>query len=97
VRECKGYWVEVGLLLLVVLGQWRGWRWDVGLVDKWLEAIVEQAVKTEEKKRALALDRDVEQGIGQDEKKVVVEQVVGGDMEKTALLIDVEEKGDGKI
>lgn len=33
-NECKGSWVEVSLLVIVVLGQWRGWRWDMGLVEK---------------------------------------------------------------
>ena len=96
VRECKGSWVEVGLLVLVVLGQWRGWRWDVGLVDKWVEAIVAQAVKAEEAKRLMAMDRDVEQGTVGDE-NVVVEEVVGGDMEKVPLLADVEEKSNQNV
>ncbi|KAE9369087.1 hypothetical protein N431DRAFT_427342 [Stipitochalara longipes BDJ] len=92
-RECKGSWVEVGLLLIVVVGQWRGWRWDVGVVDNWVEGIVLQAVKAEEAKKLAAAGRDIERGVVQDEKReVVVEEVVGGDMEKTPLLVEVEEK-----
>jgi hypothetical protein len=92
--ECKGSWVEVGLLVLVVLGQWRGWRWDMGLVDKWVEGIVAQNVKTEEAKRQKAIGGDVERGIvDSDLEGKVNEMVVDGNMEKTALLVDVEEKG----
>lgn len=92
-NECKGSWVEVGLLVLVCLGQWRGWRWDMGLVDKWVEGIVVQATKTEEAKRMRAMGGDVEQGVVQEEKQeAVVEDVVGVDMEKQALLVDIEER-----
>ncbi|KAN0101416.1 hypothetical protein V8E51_011926 [Hyaloscypha variabilis] len=92
VRECKGSWVEVGLLVIVVVGQWRGWRWDVGLVDRWVEGIVVGAVRADEAKKAKAAENDIESGVVQEEKEGVVEEIVGGDMEKTALLVDIEEK-----
>jgi hypothetical protein len=91
--ECKGSWVEVGLLVIVVLGQWRGWRWDMGLADKWVEGIVAQGRKTEEAKRLKAMGGDVEKGVVVDEKKEVVveDEVVGADIEKTTLLVEVED------
>ena len=92
VRECKGSWVEVGLLVIVVVGQWRGWRWDVGMVDKWVEGIVAGAVRADEAKKAKAAENDIESAVVQEEKEGVVEEIVGGDMEKTALLVDIEEK-----
>lgn len=94
-NECKGSWVEVGLLVLVVLGQWRGWRWDMGLVDKWVEGIVAQNINAEEAKKQKAMGADVERGlVDSDVKKVVAkEDFVGSDMEKTALLADVEVNG----
>jgi hypothetical protein len=94
-NECKGSWVEVGLLVLVVLGQWRGWRWDMGLVDKWVEGIVAQNINAEEAKRQKAMGADVERGLVDSDVKEVVakEEFVGSDMEKTALLADVEVNG----
>jgi hypothetical protein len=91
--ECRGSWVEVALLVVVVLGQWRGWRWDAGLVDKWVEGLVCQGKMAEEAKRLKAVERDVERGVVVEERKeIVVEEVVSGDMEKTALLVEIEEK-----
>lgn len=89
VRECRGSWVEVGLLVIVVLGQWRGWMWDVGLIDKFVEGIVEQGRKEEEAKRLKALGNDVEKGIAVDEKMQTMaeEEVVIADVEKAALLV----------
>jgi hypothetical protein len=68
VSECKGSWVEVGLLVVVVLGQWGGWWWDVGLIDKFVEGIVEQGRKAEEAKRLKTLGNDVEKGTAADKK-----------------------------
>jgi hypothetical protein len=95
-NECRGDWVEAGLLVLVCLGQWRGWRWDFGVVERWVEAVVKQAKVQEGEKRRKAASADVERGDVAnkvDEKKglVVEEEVVGGDMEKTGLLVEVEE------
>lgn len=91
--ECKGTWVELSLLVVVVLGQLFGWRWDFGLVDKWVEGLVQQGIKAAEAKRLKALDvaRDVEQ-VGEGKKEVVVEEMVGGDIEKKPLLVKCEEK-----
>jgi len=55
VRECKGSWVEVALLVIVVLGQWRGWRWIWGLLISGFEGIVAQGVKAEEAKKLKAM------------------------------------------
>jgi hypothetical protein len=71
-NECRGSWVEVGLLVLVVLGQWRGWRWDMGLVDKWVEGIVARNIKAEEAKRQKAMGADVERGLVDSDVKEVV-------------------------
>ncbi len=89
VRECKGSWVEVGLLIIVVLGQWRGWKWDVGLVDQFVEGIVEQGRKEEEAKGLKALGNDVEKGIAVDENMQTMAevQVVVADVENGALLV----------
>lgn len=85
------------MLVLVVVGQWRGWRWDFGLVEKWVEGTVKQAKAQDEEKRRKTLGGDVERGVvgaKVDEKKQLVVEgtVVGGDMEKTALLVEIEEK-----
>ena len=78
VSECKGSWVEVGLLVVVVLGQWGGWRWDVGLIDKFVEGIVEEAGKVEEAKRLKTLGNDVEKGtaVGEKMQTMAEEEVV---------------------
>lgn len=105
---CKGSWVEVGLLVIVVLGQWRGWKWDVGLIDKFVEGIVEQGRKEGEAKRLKALGNDAEKGIAVDEKMQTMseEEVVVADVEKAALLVrtalqerieDVEKKDVEKV
>jgi hypothetical protein len=98
-NECRSDWVETGLLVLVVVGQWRGWRWDFGLVEKWVEETVNQAKAQDEEKRRKILGEDVESGVDDkvDEKKELVGgEEVGGDMEKTGLLVEVEEKAGGK-
>ena len=87
------------MLVLVVVGQWRGWRWDFGLVEKWVEETVNQAKAQDEEKRRKILGEDIESGVDDkvDEKKELVGgEEVGGDMEKTGLLVEVEEKAAGK-
>lgn len=95
-NDCRGSWVEAGLLAVVVVGQWMDWRWDAGLLDKWVERVVAQANKQEEEERRKKGEGgDVEKGVvNEDEKKGLVaeEAVVGGDMEKKVLLVDVEEQ-----
>lgn len=45
-RECKGKWVEWALVLVVVLCQIGGWKWDNGYVDRWIDTlIIEEAEK----------------------------------------------------
>lgn len=102
VRECKGSWVEVGLLVVVVLGQWRGWRWDVGLIGKFVEAIVEHGRKEEEAKRLKALENDVEKRIAVNEKMQTMAEaeVAVADVDKAALqerIEDVERKEVEKV
>lgn len=41
-NECKGKWVEEALIVVVVVCQLRGWKWDNGLIDKWIEGLVKQ-------------------------------------------------------
>ena len=67
----------------------------MGLVDKWGEGIVAQNIKAEEAKRQKAMGADIERGLVDGDVKEVMaeEEVVGGDMEKTALLVDVEVNG----
>jgi len=60
----------------------EGWRWDMGVVDKWVEALLHRC-EGGRGEEAEGYGRDVEQGVVQGETKEVV--VVGGDMEKTAL------------
>jgi hypothetical protein len=94
-NDCRGSWVEAGLLVVVVVGQWMGWRWDAGLVDKWVQLVVTQARKQEEEKRKKAEGSDVEKAlISKNDKKGLVaeKEVVGGDMEKTGLLVGIGEK-----
>ena len=40
--EYGGSWVEEISLLAVIGCTWRGWRWDGGLVDKWIEGLVKE-------------------------------------------------------
>ena len=90
--ECKGAWVQVFLIGGVVLGELIGVKWDFGVVDIWVEAIVKGAKAQAEKKRVEALGSDIEKG-DVDEKVVIdEEEVVGGDMEKTPLLVEVKQK-----
>jgi hypothetical protein len=93
-KACRGSWVQVALLGIVVVGQVMGWRWDAGFVDGWVEGIVEWETKLEEEKKAKAEGMDVEKAIvdADTEELVDEKEVVGGDIEESGLLIVVEEK-----
>ncbi len=56
-------WLEVGLLVLVVVCQWRGWRWEGGIVDGWIEHVATYAFEEESKMVAQKEEDDMEKGV----------------------------------
>ncbi len=85
--ECKGVWVELGLTLVVLVCHASGWNWDGGLARKWVEGLVKQGMKQEDDR---SVDR-MEEGTVNEKKGLVFEEIVG-DMEKQALVIEIEEE-----
>lgn len=62
-RECGSEWLEVGLILVVVLCQWRGWQWDGGYLDKWVEQLVVKSWEEEQGKKAQKEGDNMEKGV----------------------------------
>lgn len=46
-NECIGSWAEALLVLVVVIGELRGARWDAGYVQKWVDALAEESIRKE--------------------------------------------------
>jgi hypothetical protein len=85
-NECKGYWVEEGLVVLVVICQMRGWRWDNGLIDKWIEGLVKQEKIAAEKAKNNEENR-MEKG-EMTENEVVVENQTAEEEKKELMARD---------
>lgn len=39
---CKAEWAEIALTSLVVLDEVRGWKWEGGWLDLWIEGLAKQ-------------------------------------------------------
>lgn len=68
------------MLLVVIICSWKGWRWDGGVLDKWIESLVQA-------------EKDSSSGEGEridNEEKGVAAEVVGG--EESVLLLTDEKK-----
>lgn len=78
-EKCRGPWVEAAATLLVMLLEVGNVKWDGGYMDMWVEGLVKQGQKAENK----AVE-DMEEGIKSEkeglmsgnEKTVVVEEKV---------------------
>jgi hypothetical protein len=46
-KECTSSWVEAALMVGVVVGEWMGWKWDAGYVQKWVKNVAEESIKKE--------------------------------------------------
>jgi hypothetical protein len=87
--ECHAAWIEGVLLLIVIVGQIRGWKWDAGYVDMWVEGLVKAGLQQQEAKRMKEEDRRMEEGIVEVvEASTEAESVLD---EKVALLVDVDD------
>lgn len=62
--ECAPKWLEMALAVTVVVCQCRGWRWEGGYFDMWVDAMAKQDRKEQQKKAEVAAARamDVEKG-----------------------------------
>lgn len=40
--ECKGKWIKLVLVVVVVGMQARGWKWDNGYVDRWIAHVIKE-------------------------------------------------------
>jgi hypothetical protein len=70
IDECKGGYFEAALLVGVVVAEWRGWKWEGGLVDTWCVKISEAKRKTDAAKVAAKEVDGMEKGGVVDEKVV---------------------------
>jgi hypothetical protein len=100
-EECRGKWVEEVLILLVVVAHIKGWKWDFGVGDKWVDSVIEQEEKKIEEARGKDAVQAMEKGEvivgvdGGDEEKrelMVRDEIMSGGEEKEDLLIETEEK-----
>jgi len=101
-KECKGLWVEEALIVLVVIAQLRGWKWDNGLVDRWIQGVITQEKLAAERAKTKDSVERMEKG-EEIETAVVVEDaekrelmardgiVVADVEEKEAVLVEIDE------
>jgi hypothetical protein len=43
--ECTGSWAEAALMVGIVVGEWMGWKWDAGYIQKWVDNVAEESIK----------------------------------------------------
>ena len=67
-NDCTGSWVEAVLMATVVVGESLGWNWDLGYVQKWVDAVAEEAMKKKKEKKSEAEREIMEKGELVDEK-----------------------------
>jgi hypothetical protein len=87
--ECHAAWIEEVLLLVVIVGQIRGWKWDAGYMDMWVEGLVKAGLQQQEAKRMKEEGRRMEEGTLEVEETST--EAESGQDEKVALLVDVED------
>jgi hypothetical protein len=87
--ECHAAWIEEALLLIVIVGQIRGWKWDVGYVDMWVDGLVKAGLQQQEAKRMKEEERRMEEGTSEVDRPTTEAQSDQG--EKVALLVYVED------
>jgi hypothetical protein len=87
--ECHAAWIEEVLLLIVIVGQIRGWKWDAGYVDLWVEGLVKAGLQQQEAKRMKEDERRMEEGTLEVEE--ATNEAESGQDEKVALLVDVDD------
>lgn len=100
--ECKGKWVEEGLILLVVIAHLRGWKWDAGFGDKWVESVVEQERKKIEDAKGndevQVMEKgevfvDEEDGVDEEKRELMVRDgIMSGSEEQEELLMETEDE-----
>jgi hypothetical protein len=86
--ECHAAWIEEVLLLIVIVGQIRGWKWDAGYVDMWVEGLVKAGLQQQEAKRMKEEERKMEEGTLDVEE--ATPEAESDQHEKVALLVDVD-------
>jgi hypothetical protein len=86
--ECHAAWIEEVLLLIVIVGQIRGWKWDAGYADMWVEGLVKAGLQQQEAKRIKEEERMMEEGTLQVEEATT--EAKSDRDEKVALLVDVD-------
>ena len=59
-NECMGSWAGALVLLVVVIGEWRGARWDAGYVQKWVDALAEESIRKEREAKREVIEEEVE-------------------------------------
>lgn len=89
--ECHAAWIEEVLLLLVIVGQIRGWKWDAGYVDFWVNGLVQAGLQQEEMKRIKEEERRMEEGTSTSAVDGPTTASQSDQDEKVALLMDVDD------
>jgi hypothetical protein len=93
--ECYAAWIEEVLLLVVIVGQIRGWKWDAGYVDMWIDGLAKQGLKRREAKTKNEEERRIEERALNAEEAIVDDE--SDQNQKVALLVDIDDmkNGDG--
>lgn len=88
--QCKGAWVEVACLVVVVVCVVKGWNWDGGYCDQWVDSLIAQGSKEEAAKNEV---KNMEEGgvasVDENGAVVVVEEEDVVD-EKQNFLVDLK-------
>ena len=58
-QDCTGSWAEAALMVGVIVGEWRGWRWDAGCVQGLVDGVAEESIR-EERSRSAEVEPEVE-------------------------------------
>lgn len=74
IGKCGGGYFQAALLVGVVFAEWRGWKWEGGLMDKLIAMMCEESRKTKATKEADGMEKgsaaDEKVAEYHDEKKV---------------------------
>ncbi|RDW61606.1 hypothetical protein BP5796_11498 [Coleophoma crateriformis] len=61
-RECWDAWVLLALLVVIPVATWKGWRWDFGYIDRYVDRLASESWEEDAKKKV----QDAETGVKKD-------------------------------
>lgn len=68
---CKAEWAEMALTSLVVLAEVRGWKWEGGWLDLWIERLVKQDHDKDAVVRMEAGEADVKIEVDEEKERLI--------------------------